>query len=106
MHALRSHNSALEFLMELPVDCPDTDTWDVAFVKASSAIGNCDAVEEYLACGLYPLSASFSLREVADGITRVLKLRVPLPKFFVLSALMKRMMSNFWRGLNWKRRTL
>jgi hypothetical protein len=46
-------------------------------------LGVCDAVE-YLACGLYPLSASFSLREITYGITPVSMLKVPLPKFRVV----------------------
>jgi hypothetical protein len=84
MCALRSHRSALEFLMEPPVNYPDTDVGDVAFVKATGAIGDHDAVEEYLACVLYCLSAGLSLGEVADGITLVSKLKVMLPKFCVV----------------------
>jgi hypothetical protein len=100
VHALCSDMSALELFTELPVDCLDTNAGDVTFVKATGTIGGHDAVQDHLACVLYPLSASFSLGEVANGITPVSKLRVPLPKFFVLSALTKRMMSNFWRGLS------
>jgi hypothetical protein len=69
--------------MEPPVNYPDTDIGDVAFVKATGAIGDHDAVE-YLACVLYCLSAGLSLGEVADGITLVSKLKVLLPKFCVV----------------------
>jgi hypothetical protein len=36
---MRSHMCALDFLMEPPVNCPDTDVRDVTFVKAASTIG-------------------------------------------------------------------
>jgi hypothetical protein len=45
------------------------------FIKVACAIGG----HEYLACGQYPLSIGFSLREIADGVTPMLKLKVPLP---------------------------
>jgi hypothetical protein len=53
----------------------------VAFVKATHTIGGRDAVEEYMACGLSPLSANFNLGEIAEGETPVSKLLVPLPEF-------------------------
>jgi hypothetical protein len=63
--------STLDFLTEPPVDCPDMDTGDVAFVRATGAIGGRDAVEEYRACGRYPLSADFGFGEIRDGVTPV-----------------------------------
>jgi hypothetical protein len=39
IHALHSHMSALEFLTEPPINCPNTGTGDAAFVKATSSIG-------------------------------------------------------------------
>jgi hypothetical protein len=38
----------------------------LAFVHAASLIGGQDVVEEYLACGMFPLSASFRFSEIAD----------------------------------------
>jgi hypothetical protein len=83
VHALRSHMSALEFLMEPLVNCLDTDLADVAFIKATSVIRGRDAVE-YLSCILYPLLVSLGLREVADGIMSVLKFKVLVPKFHAI----------------------
>jgi hypothetical protein len=38
-------------------------------------------VEEYLACGMFPLSAGFGFREIADGETPVSKIVLLLPDF-------------------------
>jgi hypothetical protein len=76
---LYSHISALEFLTEPLVYCPNTDAGMSPFIKVACAIGG----HEYLACGQYPLSIGFSLREIADGVTPMLKLKVPLPKFHI-----------------------
>jgi hypothetical protein len=38
-------------------------------------------MEEYLACRMYPLSARVSIERVADGVTPVSMLKLPLPKF-------------------------
>jgi hypothetical protein len=78
---LHSYMTRLDFVMEPSFQCPDDEAGEVAFIKATRAIGGRDAVEEYMACGLFPLSASFSLGEIAEGETLVLKLAVPLPKF-------------------------
>jgi hypothetical protein len=81
VYALCSHMSALDFLTEPPVDYIDTDVGDVAFVRATCVIGGRDAIEEYLACGQYPLSSDFGFGEIHDSITPVLKLSVPLLEF-------------------------
>jgi hypothetical protein len=39
VHILHSHMSVMELLMEPPINRPDSDSRDVAFVKAASAIG-------------------------------------------------------------------
>jgi hypothetical protein len=70
--------SALEFLTEPPINCPDSDTGDAAFVKSTGFIGGSDSIE-YLACGLYPLEASVGFREVADGVTPASKLKLSAP---------------------------
>jgi hypothetical protein len=38
-------------------------------------------VEEYLACEMYPLSAGVGFEKVTNGVTPVLRLKLPLPKF-------------------------
>jgi hypothetical protein len=40
-------------------------------------------MEEYLVSGMYPLSASISFKRVADGVTSISRLKLPLPKFHV-----------------------
>jgi hypothetical protein len=49
---------------------------DMAFVKATCTIGGRDAVEEYMACGLFPLSMSLDLGEIAVEETPVSKLPI------------------------------
>jgi hypothetical protein len=82
MYILRSHLCALGFQMKMPVDYPDDDLGDIAFVKAASSVGGGrDAVEEYLACGMHPLFANVSFRGITDGVTPVSWIKLPLPKF-------------------------
>jgi hypothetical protein len=45
--------SGLDFATEPPFECPKNDAGDVAFVKATRSIGSRDAVEEYMAWGLF-----------------------------------------------------
>jgi hypothetical protein len=75
--------TGLDFVMEPLFECPDDDAGDAAFVKATRTIGGRDAIEEYMACGFFPLSASFGLGEVGNGETAVSKLAVPMPMFSV-----------------------
>jgi hypothetical protein len=60
---------ALDFNTEPSFECGNGDASYAAFVSATRSIGGWDAVEEYMACGLFPLSASFGLREIEDGET-------------------------------------
>jgi hypothetical protein len=78
---MRSHICGLDFRMEPPFKCADDDSRDVAFVKAAKFIGGRDAIEEYLACGMYPLSADVGFERVVDGVNPVSRLKLPLPKF-------------------------
>jgi hypothetical protein len=61
--------SALDYTVEPEVDYPDSDANVTAFVWATATIGGRDAVEEFLACGMYPLASSFSFLDVAVGTT-------------------------------------
>jgi hypothetical protein len=53
----------------------------VAFIQASSTIGDRDAIEEFVACKMYPLASSFGFKGMTLGMTPVLKVRTPLPVF-------------------------
>jgi hypothetical protein len=70
--------------MEPPFDCPDDDSRHAAFIMADSFIGNRDTVEEYLACGIYSLSAGVDFGRITDGVTSVSRLKLPLPKFHAM----------------------
>jgi hypothetical protein len=77
----------LDFMMEPSFKCPDDDAGDVALIKAARTSGGRDTVEKYMACGIFPLSASFNLGEIADRETLVSKLAVPLQEFPVARCL-------------------
>jgi hypothetical protein len=73
----------LDFVTEPPFECVEDDAGDAAFVEATRSIGGRDAIEEYMSCGLFPLSTSFSLGEVEDKETPVSKINLPIPDFLV-----------------------
>jgi hypothetical protein len=50
---------------------------------ATTTIGGHDAVEEYVACKIYPLAASFSFKSAPLGMTPMLKVETPQPLFAV-----------------------
>jgi hypothetical protein len=81
MHILRLYMCSLEFRTEPPFDRADDDSGDVAFVQATKFIGGRDAVEEFIACSMYPLAVGASFDRVATRTTPVSKLKVPLSKF-------------------------
>jgi hypothetical protein len=56
MHIPRSYMCRLEFWMDPPFDCADDDSGDVAFVQATKFISGRDAMEEFIACSMYPLA--------------------------------------------------
>jgi hypothetical protein len=47
-------------------------------------ISECDAIEEFLACGIYPPAADFSFGEVAEALTAVSKVMAPLLDFRIV----------------------
>jgi hypothetical protein len=57
-------------------DCADDDVRDVSFVHAASLIGGREAVAEYLACRMFPLSTNFGFGEIADGETPASKVKL------------------------------
>jgi hypothetical protein len=66
VYALHSYMAELSFVSYPLFDCPDNDANDGAFIKSSRTIGSQDAMDEYLAYGLIPLSVNFRLGEVVD----------------------------------------
>jgi hypothetical protein len=81
IYALYSYMTRLDFVTEPSFMCPNDEASDMAINKATHTIGGQDVVEEYMACGLFPLSTGFNLGEIADGKTPLSKLVIPLPEF-------------------------
>jgi hypothetical protein len=52
----------LNYAMEVTFECGPTDANVAAFTEAALIIGGHDAVEEFLACGLWPLSEKFGFK--------------------------------------------
>jgi hypothetical protein len=74
----------LDFSTDPSFECTDNDSGDLAFIRATSLNGVRDAVQEYLACGMFPLSANFSFAEIVDGETPVSKVTLPLPEVLLI----------------------
>jgi hypothetical protein len=64
--AAHSHMSPLDYVTV--VNCLDSDVNDAAFVRVTRKIGWHDAVEVFLACRIYPLSANFGFGEVVEAL--------------------------------------
>jgi hypothetical protein len=73
----------LDFAVGPEVECPNDDPNDAAFVQATVTIEGCDAVEEYVACKVYPLAVGFGFESGAVGMTLISKLETCLPLFTV-----------------------
>jgi hypothetical protein len=81
VHILCSYMRSLEFRTEPPFDCADDNSGDIAFVQATKFIGGRDAMEEFIACDMYPLAIGSGFDRVVMHTTPVSKLMVPLLKF-------------------------
>jgi hypothetical protein len=81
VYALYSRMGALDYVVEPEVECLDDDPNDTAFVRATATIGGWDAVEEFVACKMYPLASGFGFRGMTAGTTPVSKVQTPLPVF-------------------------
>jgi hypothetical protein len=68
----------MNYLMEVPSSCGPEDANVVAFVEATSLIGGCDVVEEFLASGLWPLGQQFGF-QVERKESLLSKVLVPMP---------------------------
>jgi hypothetical protein len=73
----------LDYVVEPEVECLDNDPNDAAFIWVTITIGGCDVVEEYIACKIFPLAASFGFESVPLGMTPMSKVETPLPLFAV-----------------------
>jgi hypothetical protein len=81
VYVLYSWMSALDYTIESMVECPDDDPNDVVFVQATTTIRGRDAIEDFVACKMFPLALDFSFRDVTIGMTPVSKVRTPLLLF-------------------------
>jgi hypothetical protein len=78
-YALRSMMALLDYLNDAPFECSPEDADVAAFVTTMSIIGGHDVVEEFLACGIWPLSDSCGF-EVEKKETPLLRVVVPMLK--------------------------
>jgi hypothetical protein len=69
----------MNHLADAAFECSLEDVNVAAFAEATSNIGGCDVVEEFLACGIWPLSKSYKF-EVERKETPLSKVMVPMPK--------------------------
>jgi hypothetical protein len=84
IHFLHSQMTSLDYLMELTHIYVEDDVNDRAFIRVTTNIGGHDVVEEYLVCGVWPLSATWDLSDVEEAEAPLLKVMVPLPKVFAM----------------------
>jgi hypothetical protein len=69
----------LNYLTDAPFECDPEDVNVAAFAEATSIIGACDTMEEFLACGMWPLSEKFGF-EVETREMPLTKVMVPMLK--------------------------
>jgi hypothetical protein len=67
VYALHSRMSLLDYTVKPEVECPNDDANNAAFVQATTTIGGQDAIEEFVACKMYPLASSFGFKGVTIG---------------------------------------
>jgi hypothetical protein len=78
-YPLSSMLTRLNYLMEVPSSCGPKGANFVAFIEATSIIGGHNAVEEFLTCGLWPLSEKFGFK-VEMKESPLSKVVVPMPQ--------------------------
>jgi hypothetical protein len=78
-YPLRSTMALLDYLTDPPLECDPGDVNMEAFADLASVIRGRDAVEEFLACGIWPLSESCEF-EVERKETPFSKVIVPMSK--------------------------
>jgi hypothetical protein len=75
--------SKLDYAVEPDIECSDNDLNDAAFIRATSTVGGHNAIEEYVACKMYPLDVGFDFKSVPLGMTPISRVETPLPLFVV-----------------------
>jgi hypothetical protein len=78
-HPLNSKMTPLVYEMDVPSSCCLEEAYFVAFIEATSLIGDRDAVEEFLTSGLWPLGQQFGF-EVETKESPLSKVIVPMPQ--------------------------
>jgi hypothetical protein len=73
--------STLHYTVESEVECSDNDVNNAFFVRVTTTIGGRNAIEEFLACGMYPLASGISFRDIALGMTTMSKVETSLLLF-------------------------
>jgi hypothetical protein len=56
--------STLDYIVEPEVECPEDDANNAPFIRAITTLGGRDAVEEFVACQMYPIATSFGFSGV------------------------------------------
>jgi hypothetical protein len=97
VHALHSWMSELDYSVEPDVECLDNDPNDAAYVQATATIKGYNAVEEYVACKMYPLVTSISFDNMAIDTMPMSKVKTPLPMFVVENVAAKHTNVSWWR---------
>jgi hypothetical protein len=78
-YLLSSTMTQLNYLMEAPSSCGPEDANFATIIEATSIIGGHNAVEEFLTCGLWPLSEKFGFK-VEMKESPLSKVVVPMPQ--------------------------
>jgi hypothetical protein len=78
-YQLSSTMTQLNYLLDVPFECDLEDRNVAAFIEAASIIGGRNVVEDFFACGMWPLSKKFGFK-VETKETPLLKVVVPMPK--------------------------
>jgi hypothetical protein len=73
--------SALNFRTKPSISDSAQDLNDDAFIWASQNIGGRGAVEEFVSCGVWTISAGVDFEHVKVDLTPVSQLKIPLPNF-------------------------
>jgi hypothetical protein len=78
-YLLHSKLTALDYLVEAPHNCTVNDANAMAFKEAAKITEGRDAVEEFLVCGIWPLSDDWDL-EIERMEAPLSKVTLPMPK--------------------------
>jgi hypothetical protein len=78
-YPLRSMMAPLDYLTDAPFECGPGDVNVVAYTETTSIFGVYDIVEEFLACGIWPLRDKCEF-EVEMKETPLWKVMVPMSK--------------------------